>query len=51
MSGRIFMWGEPLGIALHPQFGIMLFASRTGSSGPYTEMTSMERFVIEELPQ
>jgi hypothetical protein len=43
-----FVWGDPLSMAIHPEFGIMLFASRDKSSGPWIEMMGQERFEISE---
>lgn len=46
-----FVWGDPLSMAIHPSFGIMLFASRTEPRGSWVEMMSWERFIIEEPTQ
>jgi len=43
-----FHWGDPLSLAIHPDHGIMLFASRDQAKGPWREMMSGELFEIEE---
>ena len=42
-----FEWGDPLSMAIHPQFGIMMFASRAVPRGAWSEMMGHERFEIE----
>lgn len=37
------------GVAIHPQHGIMLLASREEPSGPWTELFAGGRFQIEEI--
>jgi hypothetical protein len=44
-----FEWGEPLAIAVHPHFGLMLFAGREAPRGAWSEMMSQKRFVIDEV--
>jgi hypothetical protein len=41
-----FVWGDPLSMKIHPQFGIMLFAKRDESSDAWIEMMGRERFII-----
>lgn len=43
-----FVWGDPLSMMIHPQFGIMLFASRERPAGAWIEMMGQERFEIVE---
>jgi hypothetical protein len=43
-----FDWGDPLSMAIHPQFGMMLFASRDQPVGSWAEMLGGKRFEIEE---
>lgn len=44
-----FVWGDPLSMAIHPHFGIMLFASRPQPSGPWIEMMGEERFQVLDI--
>jgi hypothetical protein len=49
-----FAIGDPLSMAVHPEHGIMLFASREASGGvpvgPWIEMLRGGHFEIEEAP-
>lgn len=48
-----FAIGDPLSMALHPEHGVMLFASRAELNGqpwgPWVEMLAGGHFEIEEL--